>query len=177
MSDAVEHIQDYVSQPNGRDASESSKTRAAMDQLDRARAWGGERPKISLTAAVLLAIGASVGTRIYLRRRAMTRARRLAWFLLTARSLRTAVPPARTRAPVGGVSGAAVLAAILIARARHARTRSRLELLSERLATLEAEAAARLGSDRPRPRDVGIGVVLGALLLGLVSRLIPRQSN
>jgi hypothetical protein len=177
VTDAGEHVRGYESQPNDRDASGSSKTRVAIDQFDRARAWGGERPQISLTAAVLLAVGASLGTRIYLRRRATTRIRRLAWLLLTARSLRAAVPPARTTAPLGGVSGAAVLAAILIARARRARTRSRVELLTERLATLEADAAARLGSDRLRPRDVGIGVVVGAVLVGLMSRLFARQSS
>lgn len=159
------------------DQSVSSTTRTALDQFDRARAWGGHRQYISLSAAVVLAVGASVGTRLYLRRRALARIRRLARFALAARSLRAAMPPARVTAPIGGMSGAVLLATLLVARARHARKPSELEQVSGRLASLEAEAAARLPSDRLRPRDVLLGAALGLGLAGLVARVGPRHPS
>ena len=165
MSEVVHGAQDHASQFDA-DLSASSQTFA-----DRGRAWGGERKQISLGAAVVLALGASVATGIYLRRRATARMSRLVWLALTVRSMRAAMPPARTTAPLGGASGAALLAAIMVARARHARTRSGLDQLSDRLAALEAETASRLTHDRPRGRDVAFGAVAGLGLAGLVSRL------
>ena len=94
------------------------------------------------------------------------------------RSMRVAVASARTTAPLGGVGAAALLAAaILGARARPARPHSRLEELSGRLARLEAQGAARLQSDRPRPRDVALGDALGLGLTALGSRVVPRHST
>jgi len=150
---------------------QGAQSHASHFDEDRGRAWGGQRKQISLGAAVVLALGASVATRIYLRRRAAARISRLVGLALTVRSMRAAIPPARTTAPLGGASGAALLAAILVARARHNRTRSGLDLLSDRLAALEAEAATRLSHDRPRGRDVALGAVAGLGLAGLVSRL------
>ena len=167
MSEVIEEARVYEGQPVTSDQS----------ALGRARDWGGQRPQISLGAAAVLAIGASIGTRIYLRRRAETRMRRLARLAVTARSLRTSLPSARTTAPVGGVSAAALLVAAVVARARRRRTHGKLEELSDRLVALEARAAAQLQSDRPRPRDVAIGGVVGLGLAGLGSRVLSRHSS
>jgi len=174
MTDAIDSTRDYAPPIDNTDMQRSGPR---LVTLDRARAWGGERPRISLAAALVLAAGAGVGTRIYLQRRAEARLRRLAWFALTARSLRGAVPPARTAAPLGGASGAALLAMLMVARARYSQKQSGLEELRERLAALEGAAAARPEHDKLRPRDVAIGAAIGLGLSAVVSRLRPRQSN
>ena len=177
MTEPGEEAHAYQAQPNAGDQSATSKSRAAAERFGRARDWGGQRPQISLGAAALLAIGASIGTRTYLRRRAEARVRRLVWLAATARSLRTVAPPARTTAPIGGVGAVALLAAAIFARARRRQAHSRLEELSHRLAAVEARAAAHLPSERPRPRDVAIGALVGLGLAALVSRVLPRHSS
>jgi len=161
---------------SGLDAAEST-TRATMDEFDRGRTWGRSRPQIGIGAAAVLAVGASVGTAIFVRRRAKSRVGRLAWLALRLGAM-VAIPSLRRSAPVGGAGSALLTAAILLARARRAHAhKSRVDELSDRLAALQAQADARLLSDRPRPRDVLLGVGVGLGVAGLLSRRGQRQSN
>jgi hypothetical protein len=154
-----------------------SATRGTMDEFDRGRAWGRSRPQIGIGAAAVLALGASVATAIFVRRRTKSRMGGLAWLALRL-GMMAAIPSLRRSAPVGGAGSALLTLLILLARARRARAhKSRMDELSERLAALQAQADARLLSDRPRPRDVLLGVGVGLGVAGLLSRRAARQSN
>ena len=147
----------------------SERTSGAFDQIK-------QRPQISVGAAIVLVLGAIVGTRIYMRRRTIEKVSRLAQLALKVNAVRSSMPPAS--GPVGGAGGAVLLTALLVARARQAHTQSRVEELSARLAALESEAAARLhAAERPRPRDLVIGAVAGLAVMGVISRLGGRRSS
>jgi hypothetical protein len=150
----------------------AATARTEFDQFDGDSTWGGDRKRIGLGAAAVLAIGASAITAIVVRRRAQARANRMAWLALRAAALSGALPGARQAAPYGGAGGALLAAILLLARLRAARTPSPrpLDDVSSRVAQLQAFAEAQVLSDRPRTRDVLLGAGIGLGLAGLFSR-------
>lgn len=143
----------------------------ATDGFDYRRAWR-EPQGIGIGSAVALTAGASVATVIIMRRRARTRMNRLAWLAVRAALVRAVLPRAASRvAPLAGVGGGLAAAAILQDRLRHRHSHTAIEELNARLEALQAEAQARIPSERPRPRDVALGAVVGLVLAGIVGRL------
>ena len=140
-----------------------------------ASTWLPEGRTLSLGAAALFALGASVVTAIYVRRRQEARVDRVAW--LMARSRAMSVPQFRPAAPLGGAGGALLMVALLVARAGRARAhQSRLDELTERLAALQAQVDSPLPPGRPNPRDVLLGGAIGIVLSGAIGRLLQRRS-
>jgi hypothetical protein len=146
--------------------------------FDYRRAWR-EPQGIGVGAAVALTAGAGAATFIIMRRRARARMNRLAWLALRAALLRALLPRAAKGAGVlGTVGGGLAAAAILQDRVRHGHSHTAIEDLNARLEALQAEAQARIPTERPRPRDVAIGAVAGLVLGGVISRIgSGRKSN
>jgi len=176
MSHAVDHDSQPISaepQPtsNGVGTVAPDPAPVRPDEVDRAVDWGKQRPRITVGAAVLLAIAASAATAVTVRRRQRQKLGRLAWISARAGAIgaATAEAPLAARAGgAGGLGGTLLLVALLAARARQAHARSQLEQLSERLAALEAVTSASGG--RPRPRDVAIGAAVGCALATILAR-------
>jgi hypothetical protein len=174
MSHALDHDSQPISaetQPtsNGVGTIAPDPAPVRPDEVDRAVDWGRQRPRITVGAAVLLAIAASAATAVGVRRRQRQKLGRLAWISARAGAIgaATADAPLAARAGgAGGLGGVLLLVALLAARARQAHAQSQLELLSERLAALEAVSS----SGRPRPRDVAIGAVVGCALATILAR-------
>ena len=169
MSDGAEQLHSSASPELSHPT--DSPLRATHEELNQTSFWSGERsrPQFGIQVPIALAVLASVGTALYLRWRTRSRLSRLLRILMIVRVVRSSVPAARITAPLGAAGALALPAAILIARARQARKRSHLDLLSERLAALEA--SAQLRSEKPRRRDLALGLVVGAALTVLWSRL------
>jgi hypothetical protein len=143
----------------------------ATGGFDYRRAWR-EPQGIGIGAAVALTAGASLATFIIMRRRARARMDRLAWLALRAALLRAMLPRAAGgAAKVATVGGGLAAAAILQDRLRHGHSHTAIEGLNARLEALQAEAQARIPSNRPRPRDVAIGAVAGVVLAGIIGRI------
>ena len=99
----------------------------------------------------------SLATALFVLRRAQARARKLAWLLLAGRALNASVPATTRQAgPLGGAGAALLMGALMLARARGARSHSRLDELHERLALLQAQVESRGQSRRDRVRDLVI---------------------
>jgi hypothetical protein len=146
-------------------------TRTPLSQFDRARAWGTERPQVSLGAAIMLTLCTSVAAALFARRRAQARARKLAWLLLAGRNLSSAVPTTRQTGAFGGAGGALLVSALMLARARASRSHTRMDDLHERLAMLQAQIDRHRTSERQSTRDLLLGAAVALGLVGLIGRI------
>lgn len=152
----------------------TSSSPATTVNVNIGSAW--REPKgIGVGAAVLLAAGASVASVMFVRRRARARVRKLAWLAVRAALVRAMLPRA---AQVGGVGGGLLAAAVLQNRLRHRQPRTTLDELRERITAMETQADTRhLLSDRPRPRDLVLGAVVGLVVAGIVGRAKAGRSS
>ena len=111
MTEAVKQTQGF--EEDDLEQAASLQTSATVAQLERTQTCRTPWRQVSGTAAMLLAVGASVGLGMYVRRRAARRASRLVNFDWNPLSPSLARPGHRTRAsaPLGAVGGASLLAA------------------------------------------------------------------
>jgi hypothetical protein len=148
-------------------------TRSAEDQFNRMNLEDG-RVRITLGGALLLTLLGSMATALYIRRQARARARQLIWFALMSRASSAIKPNARQIAPVGGVGGSLLVAALIAARVRNARAQESQHGLETRLAALESQLQSRGSFAQPRPRDMMIGMAIG---MGISRVLGGRGKN
>src|SRR4051794_5297065 len=153
-------------------------TPIVRDTFDRAERGGPEiglnRPTMSVGAAILLALGTSAVALLLRRRAQEQRATRMAWLAMrasTAGTLLQGLQGPRIAAPLGGVGGAALLGLLMLVRAQQQQqqTRSGLDEVAHRLATVQLPTA------KEPNRDMLRGLALGLGLAGVIARLRPSR--
>jgi hypothetical protein len=144
-------------------------SRSAADRFERINLEDG-RVRITLGSAIMLTVLGSLATALYMRRKARARARQLILLSLLSNARSTLRPNAGQIAPLGGVGGSLLLAALIGARIRAERSQHAQHDLQHRLKALEAQLTAHGSSGQPRARDMMIGLVIGIVLSRLMGR-------